>query len=126
MELAPPPASEPFSLRDALTNALAYWEPRRLVYNAVLAVVVLGCLVATWPQSREAMSLNLGLIVFVLAVIANALYCLAYVADVFVQLSSVRTAWLRSRWVLLWLGTAFAAIVARFVALGLFAARAWT
>ena len=29
-------------LRDAITDALRYWEPRRLAYNAVLALIVLG------------------------------------------------------------------------------------
>jgi len=38
-----------FSLRESATDAIRYWERRRLAYNAVLAAVVglvfwLGCL----------------------------------------------------------------------------------
>lgn len=108
------------SLPHAATNALRYWEPRRPVYNAVLAAVVLLYFWFGWPVSRQALSVDVGLQVFVLAVMANALYCSAYVPDVFVQLSSIRPAWLKSRWVLFLIGTAFAATVTRFVSINLF------
>jgi len=35
--------------RDAVSEAIRYWEPRRLVYNAVLALVVLTYFVINWP-----------------------------------------------------------------------------
>ena len=79
----------PATVRDAATDALGYWEPRRLIYDAVLAAVVITYFFAAWPESRGGLSVDLGLTVFLLAVVANVLYCFAYVADVFVQLSDL-------------------------------------
>ncbi len=107
-------------LPDAATNGIRYWEPRRLIYNAVLAAVVVLYFFIGWPTSRDALSVNLGLQLFQLAVIANVLYCSAYVPDLFAQLSSLRGAWLASRWIVFLVGTAFAATNARFVSLHLF------
>lgn len=36
-------------LRELITDALGYWELRRLFYNVLLALVVLGHLVVSWP-----------------------------------------------------------------------------
>ena len=110
----------PATVRDAATDALGYWEPRRLIYDAVLAAVVITYFFAAWPESRGGLSVDLGLTVFLLAVVANVLYCFAYVADVFVQLSDLRAGWIKSRWALFLAGTAFAATITRFVAIGLF------
>jgi hypothetical protein len=108
----------PPSIRDMATDALRYWESRRLVYNGVLALVVIGYFLAYWPGSKSSVTLNSILHLFLLAVFANVLYCTAYVADGFVQLSGFRGQWSRWRWVLLLLGTAVASIVARFVVMG--------
>jgi len=113
-------AATPASWRGVATDALRYWEPRRPLYNAVLATVVLAYFVVGLPVSKQAVSLNLVLTLFVLAVIANVLYCFAYLADVFVQLTSVRLAWRRLRWALLLVGSLFAATLTRFVSIGLF------
>ncbi|MFI5185072.1 MAG: hypothetical protein ACHQNV_11770 [Vicinamibacteria bacterium] len=86
-------------------------------------LIVAGYFVAELPESREHAGLNLLLVFFVLAVLANVLYSLAYVVDVFVQLSSLRQHWLRWRWGLFALGTVTAAILTRFVAMGAF--RTW-
>ena len=109
------------ALRELATNALRYWEPRRLIYNAALVLVVVGCFVSGLPQSRAHVGFNLVLVFFVLGVIANVLYCLAYVVDVFVQMSMLREAWVRWRWALFVVGTMTAAVVARFVSMGTFA-----
>jgi hypothetical protein len=101
-------------------NALRYWEPRRLVYDAVLALVVVGHFAARWPASRDALSVDLGLGVFMLAVLANVAYCAVYVPDLFVQFSGLDAAWRRGRVIVLIIGTAFAATITHFVAPGLF------
>jgi hypothetical protein len=101
-------------------NALRYWEPRRLVYNAVLALVVIGHFISAWPVSREKLSFDLVLSLFILAVIANVAYCAAYVADIFVQFSGLDAAWRRGRAGLLIVGIAFAATITHFVAQGFF------
>ena len=107
-------------LREIATNSLRYWESRRIAYNAVLFAIVLARFVFFWPVSYERISLNLGLILVLLAVLANAVFCLAYPPDVFVQLSAFRERWLRLRWVLLALGTLVAGIITNFWAVALF------
>jgi hypothetical protein len=54
-----------------------------------------------------------------LAVVANVLYCAAYVADVFVQLSGFRTQRGLWRTALLGLGCAFAAVLTFLVSFAL-------
>jgi hypothetical protein len=107
-------------IASAATEGIRYWEPRRLIYNAVLAAVVILYFVVGLPESGHALSVNTGLMLFNLAVLANALYCFAYIPDIFVQLSSLRAAWLRSRWVLFLIGTTFAANIARSISIDLF------
>jgi hypothetical protein len=63
---------------------------------------------------------NSLLILFLLAVLANVAYCAAYPVDVFVQASGFRERWLKYRWVLFFIGVAFAAVVTRFWALAFF------
>jgi hypothetical protein len=107
-------------LREAVTDALRYWEPRRVVFNAVLAAIVMGYFVANWPHSRTVVSFEGVLFVFILVVLVNICYCAAYLGDVFVQLSGVRETWRRVRWVLFVTGLAFAAIITRWFAMGFF------
>jgi hypothetical protein len=101
-------------LSTSVASALRYWEPRRLIYNAVLALVVVAEFAAAWPASREKLSLDAVLGLFLLAVLANIAYCAAYVIDLFVQFSGLDAAWRRGRVVLLIVGTAFAAALAHF------------
>jgi len=119
----PSPGSAPaanVTLREMFTNAIRYWEPRRILYNAVLVLVVFGH-VPNFPIGlREVFSsINSVLIFFVLAVLANVCYCAAYVVDLFAQYSGLRPLWLQWRWVMLVLGLAFAATLAHFFSLGL-------
>ena len=95
------------SLRDMLTSAIRYWEVRRIGYNAVLALIVLGLFVLGLPQSRDQLTLNLAQGLFILAVLANVAYCTAYLVDIFAQLSGFRSTWLRFRWVLYVVGLVF-------------------
>jgi len=107
-------------LRTYAANALRYWEPRRFVYNAVLACVVVTHYVLALPVSRQKLSFDLLLGLFILAVLANIAYCAVYVADLFVQFSGLDAAWRRGRIALLIVGTAFAATIAHFVVQGSF------
>ncbi len=75
---------------------------------------------AGYPASKAVLSVDLALGVFLLAVVANVAYCAAYLVDVFVQASGFRDVWERARWVLFAIGTAFAAVITRFVAMGMF------
>jgi hypothetical protein len=111
---------EPITLRDSFTNAIRFWEPRRVIYNLVLTVIVVAYFVAAYPASKAVLSVDSALGVFLLAVVANVAYCGAYLVDIFVQMSGFREVWHRGRWVLFVIGTTFAAIISRFVAMGMF------
>jgi hypothetical protein len=109
----PSPLSGPRSLafRDVITDAIRYWEPRRIGYNFVLAAIVVGWVVLTWPHLHSVFNWPSVLAVFVLAVLANVCYCAAYVVDVLVQYSAFRDFWRRARWALWLLGVLFAGVI---------------
>jgi len=106
-------------IRDALTDAIRYWERRRIAYNIALAFIVVAVGAFYWPASRDALSVQLAQQIFVLAVLANVAYCAAYVVDLAAQSSAFRATWQRHRWILFAIGVAFAGIVTRFIATGL-------
>jgi hypothetical protein len=97
-------------MKELITESLRYWEPRRVLYNTVLALVVVGnALCHHGPFSDLTWQSVTGLLVA--AAIANVLYCSAYVVDLFVQLSDYAPAWKRRRWLLLAAGTLLAAAI---------------
>ena len=53
--------------REALGNAIRYWERGRIIYNVVLAIV-LGYFAANWPGSVSRIGMDLGQGTFLLAV----------------------------------------------------------
>ena len=106
-------------VRDLTTDALRYWELRRLSYNLVLAIIVTGHFIAAWPRSRALLTLDSVLGLFLLAVLANVAYSLVYVADVFIQVSGFRDTRGRWRLALLLVGFAFAAVLTHFLASGI-------
>jgi len=91
--------------------AVRFWEPRRLVYNLLLAGFVLAWLVGTWPHFRPVMTLTGALQLAVFALLANLCYCMAYVAELFLQLFASGTGWLRWRSALWVLGTVLAILI---------------
>lgn len=116
-----PASQQPFTVAGFIgrvtgyvADALRYWEPRRLLYNLVLGLVVLGHVVGGWPATRAGLTVNMLLGLFVLAVLANICYRAVYVVDLFVQFSGLRDAWAKGRVALLLVGTAFGAVIAHF------------
>lgn len=109
------------SIRECVTAAIRYWEPRRVLYNLVLAAVVLIYFAIAWPESKHALTTDSILVLFLLAVLANVAYCAAYLVDVFAQLSHFRELWLSARWIVFVTGVAFAAVLTRFFTIGFFA-----
>lgn len=107
-------------LREYATDAIKFWEPWRIAYNLALATIVVIYFAASYPLSKTMLSLDFCLSLFLLAVIANIAYCAAYVVDIFAQASGFREVWQRYRWFLFAIGTTFAAIMTRFVAMGMF------
>jgi hypothetical protein len=110
------------TFRDSVTAAIRYWEPRRLIYNLVLAGVVLVCYGLGAGGIRSRISVDLALLLFPMAVLANVAYCAAYPVDIFVSASGYREQWVRYRWIMFVIGLLFAAIITRFFALGMFQA----
>lgn len=108
------------TFRESVTAAIRYWEPRRLIYNAILAAVVLVYFGLNYQATKAVLSLNLLLLLFLLAVLANVAYCAAYPVDIFVSSSQYRDLWRKYRWILFLLGLAFSATITRFFALALF------
>jgi len=104
------------TIREALTDAIRYWERRRIVYNLVLAGVVAVHAVIAWvgPNSMPVITSDALLSLFLLAVLAKVAYCAAYVPDIPAQLSGFRSEWLRLRFIVFAVGVAFAAILAHF------------
>jgi hypothetical protein len=111
---------ETSDLRGYLTDAIKFWEPWRLVYNLALAMIVVIYFALGYPQSRTAVTIDFCLGLFLLAVIANVAYCAAYVVDIFAQASGFREVWRRYRRLLFAVGTTFAVIITRFIAMGMF------
>ena len=107
-------------LTEVITDALRYWEVRRLFYIAWLALIVIGHFIAAWPASRESLTFDHLLGLFVLAVAANIAYSAVYVADVFIQMSGFRESRARLRRVLLVIGFAFAGVLTHFISTGMF------
>jgi|ERR1700679_3534740 hypothetical protein len=95
-------------MKEIITDSIRYWEPRRIVFNAALALVA----IASFCGSSQPLALfawQTAALLLVSAVFANTLYCAAYVPDIFFQMSDYRQIWKRCRWVLLIVGTVFAA-----------------
>jgi hypothetical protein len=103
------------SFAELASDALRYWEPRRAVYNLALLGVVIAHGFAGWPESRSFLERDALFGLFFLAVLANLAYCAVYAVDLFVQFAGLRAAWAQWRWVVLVVGTAFAAVIAHFV-----------
>jgi hypothetical protein len=111
-------SGEVSNVRHALTDAIRYWEPRRLIYNVVLAAVVGICFAWLGPGPYSTTDTLLAL--FLLAVLANVAYCAAYIVDVPAQLSGFKPQWIKLRPALFLVGLAFAAILTRFLSRTIF------
>lgn len=108
------------TIRESVTAAIRYWEPRRLIYNLVLAAVVLIYFGLHYPSSKSTVTVDFALFLFLLAVLANIAYCAAYPVDVFVSASGYREQWQKHRWIVFLIGLLFAATITRFFAVGMF------
>lgn len=100
--------------RALLAGSIRFWELRRLFYNLLLAAVVLTWVAASWPHFRPMLNLHSLLQLTILALIANACYCAAYLVDVSLLSSPLVETWIRYRWILWLLGTLFAILLANY------------
>lgn len=114
----PPSIAVMDRLGQHVAEALRFWEPSRLVYNLALLAVVAAHFTARMPEVWNQVSFDAFLALFFLAVLANVVYCAAYLVDLFVQLSGLRDQWRIGRVVLLTVGTLFACVIAHFMLSG--------
>ena len=91
-----------------LLSALRFWEPRRVLYNLLLTVVVFLWIISNWSHFRPALTLSSLAAMIVLAILANLCYCAAYLAEVPIQNLFPRESWRRIRWALWVAGTLLA------------------
>ena len=78
------------------SDCLRYWEPRRLVYNGILALVVL--IQATGLKAWPLLFATHGIVGMIVAcALANLCYCSAYLVDMAIQYSDFRETWLEWR-----------------------------
>lgn len=99
---------------ETVTDAIRYWERRRIAYNLLLVAVVIAWLAITWPHFQGAMTGRSLVTLSVLAALANLCYCAAYLADLPMQWSSFRANWRHWRWGLWMAGTLFAILLANY------------
>jgi hypothetical protein len=104
----------PGAFRGLIADAMRFWELRRLIYNFVLFAVVVAWVVGSWPHFRPMFELNSLLLLAILALLANACYCVAYLVDIPMQYSALGTTWRRRRWTLWLAGTLLAILLANY------------
>lgn len=105
------------NFREQITDAIRYWELRRLLYNSSLIITfVFAMLLSPKPFIVNAYFLWASAVgLSVLAVVANLCYCVVYPIDLFVQSSDFRDGWRQWRWVLFVVGVVFACSLAGFM-----------
>ena len=108
------------TFRESLARAIRFWEPRRLIYNHVLAGIVLIYFGIHYPATKSLVTVDSILGLFILVVLANVAYCGAYLVDIFVSVSGYRDQWQNRRWIIFIIGLLFAAVLTRFFAVGFF------
>jgi len=97
--------------KEILTDAVRYWEVRRIAYNLFLVFVSVSAHLSLDEEHRQKLTLGSLAGLLVLAVIANLLYSVAYIPDVVAQSTAYRQTWKRFRVGLFIFGTLFAGIL---------------
>lgn len=100
--------------REILGDSIRFWERRRIIYNGILAAVVVGWLVLTWPHFRDALTFQSLVFLIVLALAANLCYTAAYLTDIPLQFSTLRARWRRWRLGLWLVGTCIAFVLTNY------------
>jgi hypothetical protein len=81
------------SVREYAPETIRDWEPRRVIYNLVLAAVVVAYSAAGYPAAKQTLTTDSILVLFLLAVVANIAYCAAYLVDIVAQISGFHEPW---------------------------------
>ncbi|MDG1896859.1 MAG: hypothetical protein P8J37_18290 [Fuerstiella sp.] len=107
----------PVNIQSHVSEAISYWERKRIVYNIVLACLVLTCWGEDMLLGGPAQSLGNGIVLLTLAGIANVLYCFAYPVDFAFQITPLKAVWQRHRLMLFTSGLLLASALALWVML---------
>lgn len=101
----------PLTTRAIWSDCLSYWEPRRIIYNLLLAIVVLLQLAQQhWWGEFLTFAASARLVVAI--ALANLCYTTAHGVDLAVQHSDFRKLWLDYRGVLFVLGSLLGSVLA--------------
>ena len=106
------------NFRNSFVDAATWWEPRRLLYNAVLVILTVICWGHEFVVGGPRVWLGGGIVLLAFAAIANALFCVAYPVDLAIQASPFRNIQARTRWAFFVSGLTLASTLALWVLLG--------
>jgi hypothetical protein len=101
-------------LRSTFVDAIYFWEPRRVLYNLALLLVSIAWVVFSWPHFRQSLTWQHFWMLSILALLANACYCFAYLVDLLIRQTPVRIDLRGWRWVVWTAGTLFALLLANY------------
>jgi hypothetical protein len=107
----------PMDIKPHITDAVSYWERKRITYNGVLALLVISCWGEDILAGTPAHWLGAGIVLLVLAGIANVLYCAAYAVDLAFQMTPLKAVWQQRRWLLFTSGLLLASTLALWIML---------
>jgi hypothetical protein len=91
-----------------------FWEPRRVLYNALLTGVVVLCAALNWQSFRAVRPGPLLLALLVLGLLANLCYSAAYLLEWPLQAANRGAGFAPWRWSLWAAGTALSMLVASY------------
>ncbi|MEO2017222.1 MAG: hypothetical protein ABGZ53_22935 [Fuerstiella sp.] len=106
------------NFRESFVDAATWWERKRLLYNGVLVIFAVICWGREIILGGPRVWLGGGIVLLVFAVIANALFCVAYPVDLAIQASPLRNIRAVTRWALFVSGLVLASSLALWVLLG--------
>ncbi|MBI3537517.1 MAG: hypothetical protein HY070_08185 [Chloroflexi bacterium] len=95
-------------------DAIHFWEPRRIFYNAILALIFIGWIVLTWPHFSPPVSSEAVPFLIFYAIAANLCYTAAYLAEIPLQFSKLGATRERFRLGLWLVGTLFAILLTNY------------
>ena len=81
-----------------MRDAVKFWERKRLIYNAVLACIVLAGFILAWPKSADWFSRPALRTLVEAALLANVAYCAAYAVELLFHITGYRKNWQRESW----------------------------
>ncbi len=103
--------------KSIVLESVSYWERKRIIYNAVLAILVLiywgADILSTGPRQW----IGAALVLLIFGGVANVLYCIAYPVDLAFQMTPMRYRWQQNRWMLFTSGVILASIIALWIML---------